>query len=189
MLLKGRKALVFGGTSGIGLATCQSLLARGVQVVAISRNPREGLPADLQTAQCDVRDREQMAALFAEQAPFDILVSAATGGDRAVGPFLQMDLDGFQGSFDKLWGYANVVRLGAEHLTADGTIVLVSGAPARKCKPGQVIDTFAAPLFIHLTPCCRFRSHVLVALSKTSCEQWHPNLPRPVVESMQFRQA
>merc|ERR1712086_1130971 len=44
----------------------------------------------------------------------------------------------FQGSFDKLWGYANVVRLGAEHLTADGTIVLVSGAPARKCKPGQV---------------------------------------------------
>merc|ERR1712086_823339 len=76
MLLEGRKALVFGGTSGIGLATCQSLLARGVQVVAISRNPREGLPEDLQTAQCDVRDREQMAALFAEQTPFDILVSS-----------------------------------------------------------------------------------------------------------------
>ena len=189
MLLKGRKALVFGGTSGIGLATCQSLLARGVQVVAISRNPREGLPADLQTAQCDVRDREQMAALFAEQAPFDILVSAATGGDRAVGPFLQMDLDGFQGSFDKLWGYANVVRLGAEHLTADGTIVLVSGAPARKCKPGQVIAAFTATRVYHLTSCCRLHSHVSAALWRISCVPWLPNWPRPVVESMQFRQA
>jgi NAD(P)-dependent dehydrogenase (short-subunit alcohol dehydrogenase family) len=49
-----------------------------------------------------------------------------------------MDMDGYQASFDKLWGYANIVRFGTEHLTDDGTIVLVSGAPARKCKPGQV---------------------------------------------------
>ena len=31
-----------------------------------------------------------------------------------------------------------MVRLGAEHLAADGCIVLVSGAPARGCKPGQI---------------------------------------------------
>ena len=49
-----------------------------------------------------------------------------------------MDLDGFSKSFDKLWGYANVVRLGAEHLSDRGSIVLVSGAPARRPKPGQV---------------------------------------------------
>src|SRR5690606_19899605 len=39
---------------------------------------------------------------------------------------------------DKLWGYANSVRHGAAHLSKDGTIVLVSGSPARKAKPGQV---------------------------------------------------
>ena len=55
-----------------------------------------------------------------------------------MGPFLEMDMDGYQASFDKLWGYANVVRLGTEHMSEDGTIVLVSGAPARKAKPGQV---------------------------------------------------
>ena len=49
-----------------------------------------------------------------------------------------MDMDGYKGSFDKLWGYANVVRYGAHHLTDDGTIVLVSGTPARRGKPGQV---------------------------------------------------
>ena len=34
--------------------------------------------------------------------------------------------------------YANVVRLGGKHLTEKGAIVLVSGSPARRCKPGQV---------------------------------------------------
>jgi NAD(P)-dependent dehydrogenase (short-subunit alcohol dehydrogenase family) len=49
-----------------------------------------------------------------------------------------MDLDGYQASFDKLWGYTNSVRLAAEHMDERGTIVLVSGTPARRAKPGQV---------------------------------------------------
>ena len=48
-----------------------------------------------------------------------------------------MDLAAYQASFDKLWGYTNIVRLGVEHLTEKGAIVLVSGAPARRAKPGQ----------------------------------------------------
>ena len=58
--------------------------------------------------------------------------------ENASGPFLAMDLDGYQGSFDKLWGYTNSVRLAAEHMDERGTIVLVSGTPARRSKPGQV---------------------------------------------------
>lgn len=65
-----------------------------------------------------------------------MLVSAATGGDRALGPFTEMDMDGFQGSFRKVWGYANVIRFGAPHLADDGAIVLVSGSPARRERPG-----------------------------------------------------
>ena len=140
MDVSGKKAIVFGGTSGIGLAAAQQLAAKGALVTVISRNPdRAGnLPKGVTAAKCDVRDRAAMSALFESLAPFDILVSSATGGDRALGPFLAMDLDGYQASFDKLWGYANVVRLGAKHLTDKGTIVLVSGSPARKSKPGQV---------------------------------------------------
>jgi len=51
---------------------------------------------------------------------------------------LQMDLDGYRGSFAKLWGYTNSVRLAVEHMDERGTIVLVSGTPARRAKPGQV---------------------------------------------------
>jgi NAD(P)-dependent dehydrogenase (short-subunit alcohol dehydrogenase family) len=140
MVVSGRKAVIFGGTSGIGLATAKLAAEQGAQVIAVSRNPEKAgdLPDGITPRRCDVRDREALAALLADCAPFDILVSTATGGERSFGPFLEMDMDGFQGSFDKLWGYVNVVRFGTRHLSDDGTIVLVSGTPARRAKPGLV---------------------------------------------------
>jgi NAD(P)-dependent dehydrogenase (short-subunit alcohol dehydrogenase family) len=140
MDIAGKKALVFGGTSGIGLAASQQLKALGAEVIAISRNPdRAGdAAAGITLKQCDVLDAQALQALFAECAPFDILISAATGGGRAIGPFLQMEMDGYRASFDKLWGYTNVVRYGTPHLPENGAIVLVSGSPARKTRPGQI---------------------------------------------------
>ena len=41
MDIKDKKAIVFGGTSGIGLATCKELQARGANVVAVSRDPNK----------------------------------------------------------------------------------------------------------------------------------------------------
>ena len=140
MDVSGKKAVIFGGTSGIGLAAAKQLAALGASVIAISRNPdRAGdLPDGITTMQCDVTDRDAVAKVCAACAPIDILISAATGGARAIGPFLEMDLDGYQDSFQKLWGYANVVRYGTEHVVDGGCITLVSGAPARNCRPGQV---------------------------------------------------
>ena len=144
MNINGRKALVFGGTSGIGLATVVRLAEGGASVTAFGRsadniaNAKRRAPESVRFEQVDVLDRDALAETFAANAPFDILVNAATGGERAAGPFLTMDLDGFQGSFRKLWGYTNTVRLGAEHMSADGTIVLVSGFPARRCGPGFI---------------------------------------------------
>ncbi|MTI08194.1 SDR family oxidoreductase [Curvivirga aplysinae] len=140
MNLSSKKALVFGGTSGIGLATCKQLADLGADVIAISRHPEKAgdLGDNISTRKCDVRDADALKALFKECGPYDILISAATGGSRAKGPFLEMDMDSYQASFDKLWGYTNAVRYGTEYLSEKGNIVLVSGAPARKCRPGQI---------------------------------------------------
>lgn len=144
MDLSGKRALVLGGSAGIGLATAVALEREGATVFAASRtaSQRPRAKAALGPAatlvDVDVRDRDALAELFRACAPLDVLVCAATGGERAIGPFLEMDLDGFRGSFDKLWGYTNAVRLGAEHLTPEAAIVLVSGFPARKCNPGQI---------------------------------------------------
>ena len=45
-------------------------------------------------------------------------------------------MDGFKGSFDKLWGYANVVRFGAKNVIDGGSITLLSGSPARTFPKG-----------------------------------------------------
>ena len=141
MNLENRKAIVLGGTSGIGLETALQLKSKGAEVIAVGRsegNLETAAAAGLTARQCDVLDEGAMQALFEEHAPFDALVCAATGGSRANGPFLQMDMEGYRGSFAKLWGYANAVRYGALHLSDDGAIVLVSGAPARRATPGSV---------------------------------------------------
>jgi len=141
MEIENKKALVFGGTSGIGLATCEKLIEKGADVIAISRDPSKASTVKhnkLSFESCDVRIEEDVKKIFEKHAPFDILISAATGGSRAAGPFLEMDMLGFKSSFDKLWGYANIVRYGTSCLGSDGTIVLVSGSPARRMKPGQI---------------------------------------------------
>ena len=140
MDINGKKAIVFGGTSGIGLSTTQMLSDKGAHVIALSRNPEkiENLPKNVITKKMNVLDRDALENFFQEEGEFDILVNSATGGARAVGPFLSMDLDGYKASFDKLWGYTNVVRYGAKYLKNNGNIVLVSGSPARKCRPGQI---------------------------------------------------
>ena len=140
MDINGKKAIVFGGTSGIGLSASQMLSDKGAHVISLSRNPEKvrNVPKNVTTKKMNVLDRNALEQFFQEEGEYDILVNSATGGARAVGPFLSMDLDGYRASFDKLWGYTNVVRYGTKHLKDNGNIVLVSGSPARKCRPGQI---------------------------------------------------
>jgi len=161
MSLSSKKALIFGGTSGIGLAAAIKLRDLGAEVIAISRDPAKAENIESVTLEaCDVRDRESLSTLFARHAPIDILISAATGGSRATGPFLEMDLDAYQASFDKLWGYTNCVRLGAKYLSDQGNIVLVSGSPARRARPGQsalgsvggAVEQFVRAVAVEIAP-------------------------------------
>ena len=146
-----KKAIVLGGTSGIGLATTEMLRDGGAEVIAGSR--RECEIDGVECVQVDVLDRTALSELFEKHHGFDYLVNAATGGARAIGPFLEMDLDGFQNSFAKLWGYANSVRLGVPHMSPAGAVVLFSGYPARKYRPGTLaIGSVGGSVeaFIHL---------------------------------------
>lgn len=141
MKIENKRIVLFGGTSGIGLSCAKLMSDKNAHIIySISRNPeRSSYKADNVTyKKIDVLDEKQLASFFEEIGAYDILVNTATGGDRALGPFMEMDLQGYRNSFRKLWGYTNTVRLGLKNLSKDGCVVLVSGSPARKCKTGQI---------------------------------------------------
>lgn len=161
-----QRAIVLGGSSGIGLATAQALIDEGASVVIGGRDAGRLQAAAKQlgeactTETIDVLDTDALGDLFSRHSGADLLVNAATGGERAVGPFKDMQLEGFQGSFRKLWGYTNSVHAALPHLSESAAIVLVGGAPARKCPPGysaistvgNAVEGFCRAVAVEIAP-------------------------------------
>ncbi len=60
--------------------------------MAVSRSPEKGgnLLPGIKLAACDVLDEGRLEKLLQTEAPYDILITAATGGSRAIGPFLEV---------------------------------------------------------------------------------------------------
>ncbi len=126
----GKKAIVFGGTSGIGLEIAKSLQQSDAEVITVSRRgPQGNANEGMQNEIADVLDRDALQAIFERHTGFDYLVNAATGGARAIGPFLEMDLDGFQGSFAKLWGYLNTCLLYTFPISGDSSASRMPSSP------------------------------------------------------------
>ncbi|MBL4819907.1 MAG: SDR family oxidoreductase, partial [Gammaproteobacteria bacterium] len=141
--LAGKNIVIIGGTSGIGLATAVAASEQGANVWAAGRTEanlekaRTAADGKFKVVQLDTHDGEALKTLFEEVGTIDHLVSAAIGGERTLKPFLEQTEDQFKGAYDKLWGYAKVVRIGAPYLAEAGSITLVSGSPARKFVPAQ----------------------------------------------------
>jgi len=141
--LSGKNVVIIGGTAGIGLATAQTASGMGANVWAAGRskthieNAKRSSNGSFEIRQADTHDVASLEAIFKEVGVIDHLVSAAVGGERTLKPFLEQTEAQFKAAYDKLWGYAKVVRTGAPYLAEDGAITLVSGSPARKIRPAQ----------------------------------------------------
>ncbi len=141
--LAGKNVVIIGGTAGIGLAAAKAASELGARVWAAGRSEGHIEKATavsngtFEVRQADTHDADALDAIFKEVGTIDHLVSAAVGGERTLKPFLEQTEEQFKAAYDKLWGYAKVVRTGAPYLAADAAITLVSGSPARKIKPAQ----------------------------------------------------
>jgi NAD(P)-dependent dehydrogenase (short-subunit alcohol dehydrogenase family) len=81
MRFEGKRAIVTGGTAGIGLATVRLLSDLGAHVLAVSRRPSDDLPEGVQHLAADIADRAAATAIAAagtaQLGGIDILVNNA----------------------------------------------------------------------------------------------------------------
>jgi len=79
----GRRALVTGGGSGIGLAVVRRLIGEGAWVVAADLDPSAEAAVGAEPVVCDVTDEIAVAAAAAAAEPVDLLVANAGIGAPA----------------------------------------------------------------------------------------------------------
>jgi NAD(P)-dependent dehydrogenase (short-subunit alcohol dehydrogenase family) len=140
MLLAGKKVVVVGGSSGIGLATAERAKKEGAEVVIASRNAERlkaaanKIGATAITA--DVTSDESVAACFRQCGPVDHVV--VTAAQLKTGPFKTVSMDDVRATMEsKFWGAWRVAR--AAEIRAGGSLTLVTGYLSRRPRPNAAI--------------------------------------------------
>jgi NAD(P)-dependent dehydrogenase (short-subunit alcohol dehydrogenase family) len=146
--LEGRRVVVIGGTSGMGLATVRAAGALGADVVAAGRRPlARRQPIDgVRQAEVDVTDETSVRRLFEDVGELDHLLVTASAGTP--GAFLDQDLAAARSFMDgKFFGSWTCARYAAPRLRGtQGSITFVTGgAVVRPPTHGSMITAaFAA---------------------------------------------
>lgn len=89
------RALVTGGTRGIGAATAEVLRNGGHEVFVSGSSPHGTAPAGCTYLQCDFTERDQMQAFAREVADLDLAILVNNAGINVVGPLEEYDLAAF----------------------------------------------------------------------------------------------
>lgn len=146
MTLNGKRIVVLGGSSGIGLATAQAAAREGASVViASSQRARvdaalASLPAGAEGTALDLTQAAAVEAFFGRLGPFDHLAFTA-GETLQLGPLATSDIAAARRFFDlRYWGAYLAAKHGARSIRPGGSIVFTSGIAAdRPPQPGWAL--------------------------------------------------
>jgi NAD(P)-dependent dehydrogenase (short-subunit alcohol dehydrogenase family) len=126
------RVVIFGGTSGIGLATAKFVAQQEAQVVIVGRRHVDDalaqLPDSAEGYVVDVRDECAIREFFNGLGGFDHLVYTA-GETLTLGTIDEMDLGAARQALEtRMWGTYAAVKHGHAHIRPGGSIVLSSGS-------------------------------------------------------------
>jgi NAD(P)-dependent dehydrogenase (short-subunit alcohol dehydrogenase family) len=161
MQFKGKKVVVVGGSSGIGLATAEMAKSEGAEVIIASRNVAKldavaerlnalAIPTDV-TSDASVLD------LFRRCGPVDHVV--VTAAQLRTGPFKTVSMDDVRATMEsKFWGAWRVAR--SADIRPGGSLTLVSGFLSVRPRPNSAIvgsangalESLARSLALELAP-------------------------------------
>jgi NAD(P)-dependent dehydrogenase (short-subunit alcohol dehydrogenase family) len=133
MDFKGKRIVILGGSSGIGLGTAQAAAKAGASVIIVSsRRERvdqalKSLPAGVEGHVVDLVDETAVRDFFGMIDSFDHLVFTA-GESLELGPIAQTGIEQAQRFFRlRYWGAFMAAKYGNPKIKTGGSIVFTSG--------------------------------------------------------------
>lgn len=164
--LTGKRVIILGGSSGIGLATAKAAAADGANVVIVSSNQAridtalEVLPQGSKGYMVDLSNEHNIKDFFNRAGSFDHLVYTA-GENISMSMIDDTDIEKGKDFFTiRFWGAFAAIKYGKEHIKEGGSITLMSGnfgqRPSQGYSLGATIcgamDAFTRAMAVELAP-------------------------------------
>jgi NAD(P)-dependent dehydrogenase (short-subunit alcohol dehydrogenase family) len=155
----GKKIVVIGGSSGIGLGVAEAAVKAGAEVVIVSRSQKKLVAAErrlaaearVTTFAADMTKEAEIARLFDAVGAFDHLVSTA-GAPPPGDPIAETDVEVVRSFIDsKLVGAVLMAKYAARTIRRGGSMTFTSGINKDKPPvPGGAVVTAIAGSFGYL---------------------------------------
>ncbi|MBO9614931.1 MAG: SDR family oxidoreductase [Dyadobacter sp.] len=164
--LNGKKVVILGGSSGLGLATSKAAAAEGAHVIIVSSNAARvqnavaELPGTGFGMQADLSDETSIKHLFEEIGMLDHLVFTA-GESLLLSKIAETEVSTAREFFNlRYWGAFMAVKYAAPRVNAGGSIVLTGGIVSARPNAGWSIgasicaamDGFTRAMAVELAP-------------------------------------
>jgi len=143
--LSEKRIVVLGGSSGIGLAVAQQVVARGARAIIASSNADRvkqavaTLDGHAQGHTLDLSNEHDIQNFFQKIGDFDHLVFTA-GDTLQLNELAATDLTEARRAFElRYWAALAAVKYASPHIRKDGSIVLTTGVAGRRPHKGWTV--------------------------------------------------
>ncbi len=164
--LTGKKIIILGGSSGLGLATAKAAAEEGANVIVVSSNQGRidqalaELPQGSEGYAADLSNEQHIREFFDKTGRFDHLVYTA-GENITSNMANDTDIEKAKDFFTiRFWGAFAAIKYGASFINEGGSISLMSGSfgqrPSKGYSLGATIcgamDAFTRAMAVELAP-------------------------------------
>lgn len=164
--LNGKKVVLLGGSSGLGLATAKAAAAAGAKIIIVSANQGridaalKQLPEYSEGYAADLTDERQIISLFEKIGNFDHLVFTA-GENIKLGHLKDTAIEDARIYFNvRYWGAVTAVKYATPYINKQGSIVLTSGIASPRPNAGwsigasicSAMEGFTRAMAVELAP-------------------------------------